>query len=231
MHDVIRLTPRLAAAASFVRVGSVVADIGTDHAYLPLHLVLNGISPRAVASDVADGPIARAAENVSRYPSAAGKIVLYKADGLSGIEEHSPGDILICGMGGELISWILSGSEYVRDPGIRLILQPMSKEERLRGYLYSSGFDIIDETIVREGVKLYQIIVARYDGKRRDCTEAESMIGKCNIKKRNGDLYLLLEKKINAVEKKISGLRSSGADTGEYDKLLDDLKKIACGKE
>lgn len=231
MNDVIHLTPRLAAAASFVRGGSVAADVGTDHAYLPLYLVLTGKVARAVATDVADGPIDRAKENVSLYRDVCGKIELYKADGLHGIEKHSPDDILICGMGGELIARILSGSAYVRNKDIRLILQPMSKEERLRAFLYSNGFDITDETIVREGDKLYQIIVANFDGTVRAFTQAEALIGKCNIKRGSDNMYLLTERKTEAAAKKIKGLQTSGKDAGEYIDLLMDLEEIMSGKD
>ena len=122
---------RLLEAARLGRPGSAFADVGTDHAYLPIYLIKEGLSPRGLATDLRDGPVAAARRNLA----AAGisdRVTVRKCDGLDGIGEFAPDDIYILGMGGELIRDILSRSDYVRRQGVRLILQPMTKPEELR---------------------------------------------------------------------------------------------------
>ena len=130
----LKLSKRLSAAASFVRDGAVCADIGTDHAYIPISLVLDGKVKYAIASDINEGPILKARENIEKY-GLADKITARIADGLNGIEEYKPNSIVICGMGGELIARIINDCAYVKQQGIQLILQPMTSIAELREYL------------------------------------------------------------------------------------------------
>ena len=97
MNNTLKLSPRLSAAASFVREGSFIADVGTDHAYLPIALVKEGRAKGAVASDINEGPYLCATKNVHEH-SLAEKISTVHCPGLSGIDKFSPTDILICGM-------------------------------------------------------------------------------------------------------------------------------------
>ena len=140
------LSKRLSAAASFVSDGAIVADIGTDHAYIPINLILSGKASYVIASDVNEGPIAIAKENIEKY-GVADKITVRVANGLDGIEQYKPDNILICGMGGELIVNILKASEYIKNSSVKLILQPMTSIKELREYL-SDGFLITNEEIV-----------------------------------------------------------------------------------
>ena len=105
----LKISERLCTAASYVRDGAVVADIGTDHAYLPIYLALENKITRAIASDVNEGPISKARENISKY-NLDNTIDTCIAKGLDGIDKYSPTDIVICGMGGELIAKILDAS-------------------------------------------------------------------------------------------------------------------------
>ena len=114
-----KLSPRLLAAAGFVRSGAFVADVGTDHAYLPIYLCAEGKIKGAVASDINEGPVARAMINVAGYRLGR-KIQVLRADGLSGLDAYSPTDILICGMGGELIAEIVKSAEWTKNKKIRL---------------------------------------------------------------------------------------------------------------
>lgn len=158
------LRARLTAVRNAVRRGSVAADVGTDHAHLPIALCLAEICPRVIASDVRDGPIASARENICRY-GLQDRITVVKTDGLHGIEQYDPDDILISGMGGELIVRILSEASFTRQLGKRLILQPQTHAELVRAYLFENGFRILAETVAQDdGDRLYQIITAEYDG-------------------------------------------------------------------
>ncbi len=118
MKDLV-LSKRLSAAASLVSDGAIVADIGTDHAYIPINLVLSGKASYAIASDVNEGPIAIAKENIEKY-GVSDKIAVRVTNGLDGIEQYKPDCILICGMGGELIVNILKASEYIKNNNIML---------------------------------------------------------------------------------------------------------------
>ena len=133
MQNIPILDSRLSLAASFVREGSVVADIGTDHAYIPIYLLLTNKSKSTIAADINEGPLERARINADRYGIRDG-ITFCLADGLSTLplEEMGVTDIVICGMGGELIASIIDASEYAKKSGVRFILQPMSHAEKLR---------------------------------------------------------------------------------------------------
>jgi len=220
----IKLSKRLSTAASYVRSGAFVADIGTDHAYLPIHLVLRGIAVGAVASDINSGPIQKARENISKY-SLCEKIHTEIADGLSKIEKYCPTDILICGMGGELIAKILEASEYVKNESIRLILQPMTSAFELREYL-SKGFSTIAENVVCEDGKIYQIICAQYDGKEHRYTKAELELGKLNIERCSSDFLELLNSAIAKKRKRFLGLSAGGYETCEIEEEMYELEKI-----
>ncbi|MBQ4136775.1 MAG: SAM-dependent methyltransferase [Clostridia bacterium] len=176
------LDNRLLACASLVRQGSVAADIGSDHAYLPIYLVRHGICPRAIASDINEGPVNRAKINV-RLSGLSDKIDILLADGLDKAASYKPDDIIIAGMGGELIRDIIGASEYAKTKGVRLILQPMTMPHILREYLAGAGFNIIDEMICSAQDKYYQIICAEYDGTARSFTEHELLLGKINIER------------------------------------------------
>ena len=219
-----RLSKRLHTVASFVRNGAVVADIGTDHAYLPIHLVQVGISPLAVATDINEGPILRAKHNIS-ISNLQDKIVCYVAPGLCGIEEHSPNDIMICGMGGELIAQILSESDYVKNREINLILQPMTSILELREYL-SCGFDIYDEKIVHEDGKFYQIICAKYSGNSHEYSNAELELGKINIERREDTFLKLLGFTIEKKKKILQGLLAGNCDTEKIEEEIREMESL-----
>lgn len=181
-----KLDARLATAAEYVR-GGRLADVGTDHAYLPVAMVLVGRSSDAVASDVRQGPLERARQTVERY-GVAERVSLVLTDGLNGIERYSPDDIAIFGMGGELIASIIEAADWTRDPRVRLILQPMTRRAELRRYLTSHGFGIEDEAMSLADGRIYQTICAAYTGHNTEYTPAEYELGRCNINK-GGELY------------------------------------------
>ena len=216
------LSKRLSAAASFVSDGAIVADIGTDHAYIPINLILSGKASYAIASDVNEGPIAIAKENIEKY-GVADKITVRVANGLDGIEQYKPDNILICGMGGELIVNILKASEYIKNSSVKLILQPMTSIKELREYL-SDGFLITNEEIVYDASKLYQIICAQYDGISREYTNTELELGKINIKKRAPLFKDLLCQLIKKRKKRLNGLKEGGYSTYEIENEIKELE-------
>ncbi len=177
----ITLSKRLLAVASLVGKGTV-ADIGTDHASLPIWLVQNGHS-RALASDINEGPCQRARVNIYTW-GLHGKIKVKCCAGLDGIEDFAPDNIVIAGMGGEMITSILAASEYPKNSKCRLVLAPQSMQDVLRGYLFENGFAIDTETVVHDGGKYYQIIGARYTGKASEPMRPyEYKLGRLNLER------------------------------------------------
>ena len=128
--------------------------------------------PRAFASDINEGPIDRARANIAKY-GLSDRITAARRDGLDGIERFAPGVVIICGMGGELIADIISRSGYPAESKCRLVLQPMSMQDKLRRFLAVNGYAIYDETVVYDDGKYYQLISAEYDGKPYAMTDAE----------------------------------------------------------
>ncbi len=153
---------RLLCAASMVRAGGTVADIGTDHAHLPVWLVQQGICETAVAADIGEGP----AESARRTIAAAGledRITVRVGDGLSVLSPNEATEIVIAGMGGETIAQILEAALWLKD-GVdrRLILQPMTKTAELREWLYQNGFTIEEEHLIKDGRHLYCVMAASF---------------------------------------------------------------------
>ena len=211
------------SAVGFVR-GGVFADIGTDHAYLPVFLAEKGRIKRAVAADINRGPIERAEVNI--FSSGYSKIISTKqTDGLTGLDGMGITDIAICGMGGELIAKIIDAAEFTKDKSIRLILQPMTKAEVLRGFLISNGFTIVGETLAKED-KVYQIICAEYTGENGTYTDTELYLGRINIEKKHPLLSELASGVIAFFEKKKQGKATAGIDTDDEDRMISSLKRI-----
>ena len=220
----LKLSKRLSTAASYVRSGAFVADIGTDHAYLPIYLVKQGKVKGALASDINEGPILKARENIAKY-GLDEYIQTKVADGLDDIECFAPTDIVICGMGGELISRIISDSEYVKKDGVRLILQPMTMVAELRRFL-SNGFSTVAENVVCEDGKIYQVMCVEYDGMVHTYSNLELELGKLNIKEKTTEYAKLLDAITAKKEKKYLGLKNGGYDTTQVVKELKELEKM-----
>ena len=183
----IKLDERLAAAASFVRLDRRICDVGTDHALLPCYLCEQGAMD-VIASDVNENPLEAARANIEKY-GFADRIRLIRSDGLAEIPPCD--DVIIAGMGGELIARIIGGCTFVT-PDTRFILQPMTRAEHLRRFLYSAGFEITEEKGAFSAGKAYTVILAAYTGEKRAITDDFAYFGKCGdpryINKVNGQL-------------------------------------------
>ena len=220
----LKLSKRLRAAADLVRHGSFVADVGTDHAYLPVALCLEGRARGAVASDINEGPISRAREHINEY-GLCGSITAILADGLEKTAPYAPDDILILGMGGELIADILSKAEFIKNGNIRLILQPMTHPEILRRFLCENGYAIVEEVLVDDD-RIYQIICAEYSGVPYEYSDTELLLGKINIE-RGGELFLrTVERFISIFEQRLRGKKTADGDTSEEERMLNSLKEL-----
>lgn len=212
----IKLSPRLLAAAEFVRKDKSVCDVGTDHALLPCYLYSNGVKD-VTASDINDGPLEAAKETIKKHIGEDCPIKLVKSDGLNNVSYAD--DIIIAGMGGELIARIIKECKFL-NPDISFILQPMTKAETLRRELYKNGFQIEAEKTAEEGDKLYVIMKVSYTGISKDVSDAFSYTGLCKDKK-----YLTKQK--NTLLKAAESCKTSAPEKSSllYDTITE-IEKI-----
>lgn len=215
-----KLSPRLRCASSFVRQGAYIADVGTDHAYLPIVLLSEGRICGGVASDINEGPIERAREHI-RACGMTELLTAKRCDGLSRLEEDHPEDILILGMGGELIARILSDAPWTKTPTIRLILQPMTHAEVLRRFLLNEGYSIVDEVLVKDE-KIYQILCAEYSGvpQRKPYSELELLCGREPLRRHDALCDELLAHWHKVLSVRLIGKQKANGDTTEEETLL-----------
>lgn len=220
------LTERLLAAASFVRQGAYLIDVGTDHAYLPIYLAENGKISFATASDINEGPCKSARGHIAEN-GFEGKIEVRLANGLEGHCARGKTDIVIAGMGGALICEILGKADFIRQEGVRLILQPMRNAADVRAYLLREGFAIVDEALAREEERIYEIICAEYCGERCAADALTLLLGEKNVAKRkeNRELFAdFCKKHAAALRKKIDGMKKGGAEARLEKLMLADIE-------
>ena len=153
------ISKRLELVASFVPQGSILLDVGSDHAYLPIELVERGQIKSAIAGEVVEGPYQSAVKNVDAH-GLEEKIQVRLANGLAAFEEEDQVSVIaIAGMGGRLIATILEEGLDKLVNVERLILQPNNREDDLRIWLQDHGFQIVAESILEEAGKFYEILV------------------------------------------------------------------------
>lgn len=169
------LTPRLETIARQVPQGAILADVGTDHALLPVWLLLEGRISRAIASDLREGPLSRAKETVEQH-GVADRVSLRLCDGLSGIQAGEADVVAIAGMGGETIAAILEQAPWTKEHTL-LLLQPMTSFPDLRKWLLDHGYTVEKETICQEGSRMYTILTVR-GGQDTPMTAAELWVGR-----------------------------------------------------
>ena len=186
---VFSLDKRLRLCASFVRDGVKIADIGTDHAYLPIWLMLNGKIESALAGDINEGPLQSGRADVMRY-NLADKITLRLSDGLKNVDENEADDIIIAGMGGELIARIIRDCDWAKNGKKRFILQPMTKCEVLIKELYENGFEILSQKACECDKKHYTVMVVQYTGKCENVSGSFLYTGKLDVTNEQAKVYL-----------------------------------------
>ncbi len=219
-----RLSKRLGAVASYVQKGSRLADVGSDHAYLPLFLVENSTIDFAVAGEVVQGPYQSALKNVAQAGQLE-QIQVRLANGLAAIESSDRIDtITIAGMGGRLIADILE-ADLAKLAGVqRLILQPNNREDELRIWLEAHGFQIVAEEMVTENQKFYEILVV--EAGTMELTPLEQRFGPYLLQEKSTDF---LAKWQTELGKLTQSLEKIPVQHQEDIRLLQD--KIAAIKE
>lgn len=218
----VNLDNRLGAAFSFCRSGVTSVDVGCDHARLAAALALEK-NCRVIASDVRDGPLEAARRTLSELN--AESVLTVKSDGLDEISYAD--DVIICGMGGELIAEIAERCRF-KGENTRFVLQPMTKADVMRKRLCKAGFELLEEKTASEGGKIYSVMLWRYTGKPREIDEIEALCGK------NRD-RVYLEFVAEKLLKNARGMEKSGGLAEEAERLreqADAVLRIAvdCGK-
>ena len=211
---------RLGAAFEFIR-GGTMADVGTDHAYLPIALLRRELVDFAVATDIHRGPAEVAAAHLAANGIGEDRAAVLLTDGLHGAEDYHPTDICIFGMGGEMIAHIIKEAPWLKQASIRLILQPMTKQDTLREYQDQNGFRIRDERLVKTD-RIYQILCAEYDGNTRTHSLPELLMGKQNLERNDALSQELARRHVDILTAARAGKqKGANPDTTREDELLD----------
>lgn len=201
----IKLTPRLQCVADMVKPCRLVADIGTDHAYIPMHLVENGVAQSAIASDVVDGPVKIARENIAEQ-GLTGKIAVTKAYGLKAVADADVA--VIAGMGGKLICDILKEDMAIAKEFDSMVLQPMTCQDDLRKFLHQNGFAIVEEKLAKEDDKIYNVLLVE-KGEQFFEDGFYYYVGKAVFDNKDKLLVEYLHKKAEVIKKRIIGMKKS----------------------
>ena len=214
------LSKRLQAVADMVTKGNIVADIGTDHGYVPIYLVNNNIAPTAFALDINQGPLSRAKENIKRE-GLEKKINTVLSDGMDKLSPNMVDTAIIAGMGGELIVHILKTSK-INNTLKEIILSPHRDIEQVRRYIIDSGWHIIDENMVVDGGKYYTVLKAVHGFEEKPYSAVEYEYGRKLLE----DRHPVLEKYLKSQRKKFEKVKSvmeenHSSGLAEIEKILD----------
>lgn len=207
----IELSNRLKQASAFVVKNKTAIDIGSDHAYLPIYLVQNDFVDHAIAGEVVKGPFLNAKNKVEEF-NLSNRINVRMGNGLEVINERDEiGTVFICGMGGALISDIIKkGLEQGNLPTeARLVLQPNNAEESVRTILKNNNYKIIDEAILQENAKIYEIIVAEFHGSEMPYTMDELYFGPVLLKEKSKTFMTKWQKEIDKINQILLQLEHS----------------------
>lgn len=217
-----KLTPRLKVIADKVNKGNIVADIGTDHGYIPIYLIENKISPKVIAADINEGPLENAKKQILLY-GYGDKIETRLGNGLDVISAGEVDTIIIAGMGGLLIRDILTNNFMAAQSANTLILQPMVAQSDLRIWLKNNNFTIIDEQLAKEGHKYYEIIVTTKGQSVADDKYYD--IGPKLIEKKDPLLEEYLNKQINIQYSILNDIKGQSSDHAK-EKSIECKEKI-----
>lgn len=202
------LSKRLQAVADLVTPGMRLADVGTDHGYVPIYLVEQGIVPSAVAMDVNEGPLDRAREHIREH-GLEEHICARLSDGLTNLRIEETDSVIAAGMGGGLVIRILSAQKEKAERLKEIILQPQSEVAKVRKYLNENGWRIVEEDMVLEDGKYYPMMKA-VRGEAEPYSEAEAEFGKILLRGRHPVLKSYLERERRIAQEILAGL--SGRD-------------------
>ena len=218
-----KLSKRLGIIASFVPEGSRVADIGTDHGYIPIHLIEEGIAKSAIAMDVREGPLLRAQTHINE--AGLEKLVEVRlSDGLLKLKKNEADCAVIAGMGGELMIHILEEGRHLWDSISYWVLSPHSELYKVRKFLEEHEFSIQRETMLKEDGKYYTVmgITRKKSAEREANPELVYRYGRQLLETKDSVLNEYLIKEYNQLDQILKGLQSNGTKSTE--KRIEELK-------
>lgn len=175
-----QLSQRLSSVASMVTAGNCLADVGTDHGYVPIYLYERNIIPHAIAMDVNKGPLERATLHIAESGMKE-TIETRLSDGLAALNPGEADSVVIAGMGGPLIIRILSAYPETTESLKELILQPQSEIPEVRIWLYENGYEIVEEHMVFEDGKYYPMFKAVKNPQAEKLSDLEYKFGKLSV--------------------------------------------------
>lgn len=202
------LSKRLLTVASMVENDSVVADIGTDHAYIPIYLVEQGVCKKAIAMDVNPGPLERAREHILAS-GLSEQIVTRLSDGLAKLSENEADTYVIAGMGGPLMVSILARRMDLLQKGKTLVLQPQSEIGEVREFLIHNHYKIIQEEMFYDMEKTYVAMKAIISKESITYTKTQYIFGKLLLENLNPVLFEYLQKQKEVYEKLVIKLKDN----------------------
>lgn len=168
----LQLSKRLQSVADLVGECSTIADVGTDHGYIPVYLVAKGKAGKAIAMDINAGPLSRAEEHILQY-GLEKEIETRLSDGCRALKPKEADVIVIAGMGGALMRRILIQGEEIARAAKKLVLQPQSEAAAFREFLFAEGYQITEEDMVVEEDKYYPVIAAKSVKEKAEAADAE----------------------------------------------------------
>lgn len=226
MGDLFSLGGRLLSCAELVRENVRVADIGTDHAKLPIWLIRSGKAPSAIVSDLREKPLESARINAEKY-GVSDRIDVRLSDGLQGYSPNEAEDIIIAGMGGELMLRIIAETPWLFNASYHIILQPMSMMAELRTGLAELGFEVLREKTSMENSKVYSSFSMVYSSEKLEYDEFFPYMGKINPADEHAADYA--KKVIRKLEKSMKAFGETDEEYIETDKIIRDIEEKYLG--
>lgn len=220
------LSERLRTIANLVPINTIIADIGTDHGYIPVYLIENKIAKKAIGTDISRNSL----EKIIQFVKLKGleeSIDIRLGDGFEVLKPFEIDTVIIAGMGGMLIKEILDNHKSITNTITNFILQPNIASEELREYLYKNNFLICDEKLVKESDKYYEIIYAKR-GKAYLKDDIYLEIGEKLISNQDPLLKEFIEHKIILIKNIIEKLedKNSKRSRDRYDELVNKIQQL-----
>ena len=225
-----KISKRLLSCAELITPGVKIADIGTDHAYIPIWLSINNKISHALACDIRMGPLENAIKNIKHF-SMEKMVETRLSDGLENVGPEEADEIIIAGMGGNMISNILEKCLWENKSEKKFILQPMKYESKLRLYLASRGYEIKSEKAVICAKKIYTIIVSVFTGIPYQISTLQKYIGKIH-EHITPESKLYIKKQIKSLKNMEKGAiaKKDLIEKTKYEATIEQLESILKSK-
>lgn len=224
-----QLSVRLKTVAGMLECGKKVADVGTDHGYIPIFLVKTGICESGIAMDVRKGPLKRAEEHIRQY-NLQDKIKTRLSDGVNKLQPGEADCMIIAGMGGNLTIHILEEGRAAISKMREFILQPQSEIAKVRAYLQENGYLITNEEMVFEEGKYYPMMRVVYDPEKvNELSQIQLRYGPILLRKKHPVLLQYVQKEYADTKKLIKKLEYQLPYTKERLEQLDEKRKLMEG--